>query len=715
VVLGTVASLRRPLARAAGSPRRRRAVFLLAAALALAAHSARGQEHGASGAPLAMGGMEALERGAGGKAAEAAALLPASVHRQLACRACHGEHSSPIDRDSQLLVCGSCHTAAAQQLQSQAHGRALASGAVTAPTCVGCHGSHGVTSRWDPTSRTHFTQVAQQCGSCHLDTLEDFTAGVHGRRRPSPRAPNLATCVSCHGAHAVGGVGDADSMVARARVATTCAPCHQDAFHQYRVSGHATAVAGGDPHAPTCVDCHRPHRTAAVDEPGSPVAPLRVAEETCARCHESVELTERHGLAGEVVSDFRGSFHGLALAAGDRRVANCASCHGAHEIRPASDPLSPVHPDNLDATCGKCHPGAAEGFARGGVHHRPSAGAGHRLVDGMRGMYLMLILVSVGGALAHNGLDFYRRLYDRRQARRRHAGAAAGAAERAEEAVLYLRFTLLERTQHWLLAASFITLALSGFALKLGWRPGWIEGERWEIGRAATHRAAALVFIALAAFHGGWLVVAPRGRAFARAILPRLRRPVDVLCAIGCCMRCGPPSSEDWRGMLQALRYDLGLSRERPRFDRFGYVEKMEYLGLVWGSLVMVATGLALWFEVPFLNRFPAWGLQLATVIHWFEAVLASLFIVVWHFYWTMVNPDVFPLSRVMTNGRLTREEMEREHPLELERIEGCACEPPVTPVGPAGESQASAGGGEPGAATESPARANGDGGEGAG
>ena len=130
--------------------------------------------------------------------------------------------------------------------------------------------------------------------------------------------------------------------------------------------------------------------------------------------------------------------------------------------------------------------------------------------------------------------------------------------------------------------------------------------------------------------------------------------------------------------MLHALRYNLGLARERPRFDRFSYVEKMEYFGLVWGSLVMVASGLMLWFEVPFLNRFPAWGLQLATVIHWFEAVLATLFIVVWHFYWTIFNPDVFPMSRAMTSGHLTRGEMEREHPLELERLEGRGCVPPA-------------------------------------
>ena len=73
-----------------------------------------------------------------------------------------------------------------------------------------------------------------------------------------------------------------------------------------------------------------------------------------------------------------------------------------------------------------------------------------------------------------------------------------------------------------------------------------------------------------------------------------------------------------------------------------------------------------LWFEVPFLNRFPFWGFELATVAHYFEAILATLAIVVWHFYFTMFNPDVFPISTAMIGGELTRKEMEREHPQEL-------------------------------------------------
>jgi len=83
-------------------------------------------------------------------------------------------------------------------------------------------------------------------------------------------------------------------------------------------------------------------------------------------------------------------------------------------------------------------------------------------------------------------------------------------------------------------------------------------------------------------------------------------------------------------GMLvQKVKYNLGLTRARPQFGRFTYTEKMGYFALLWGTLVIVVTGLALWFEVPFLNGFPFWGFELATVVHDYEAILATLAIVV--------------------------------------------------------------------------------------
>ena len=597
-----------------------------------------------------------------GNQAAAATALADSVHRSLGCRNCHGEMSFETGgRPDPVATCARCHTAQAQAWRADGHASAIHAGNTTAPTCVTCHGSHDVRSRRDSRSRTHPANVPAQCGTCHTASLTTYREGVHGIEVEQNRNFKSATCTSCHTAHSVAKPDRAWSTVAPARVAATCAACHLEAGVQYGASVHATAASRGAPHAGTCVDCHSSHAIPRATEPTSPTSVLQVAGATCGRCHESVQLTEMHRLTPSVVSDFRGSFHGLAGALGDRRVANCASCHGYHEVRPSWDPQSRINAANLPATCGQCHTGAAPGFARGGIHHLPRTW-GHRLVDLARAMYQMMIVGVIGLMLLHNGLDFLRRWSDRR----RHRDVAGAAADTRT----FQRFTLNERLQHWTLAVSFITLAVTGFALAQGWNMPFVSGQAGATLRAMIHRAAAVMFMALAVYHLGYLTFTTRGRQLIRAMVPRLRSVATVACCAASCVRLGPPSPPDWRNLIQTVKYNLGLTPERPRHGRFTYAEKMEYFALVWGAVVMIGTGLALWFEVPFLNRFPFWSFQLATIVHFYEALLASLAIVVWHFYFTIFNPDVFPISKAMVTGRLTREEMEHEHAEELCELE---------------------------------------------
>jgi cytochrome b subunit of formate dehydrogenase len=367
-----------------------------------------------------------------------------------------------------------------------------------------------------------------------------------------------------------------------------------------------------------------------------------------------------HDLPIEVVRDFRGSFHGLAGAAGDRRVANCASCHGYHDIQPSISPLSRIYPANLGTTCGECHPGAGDRFAQGGVHHITRA-IGHRLVGWVRSMYAGMIAAVIGLMLLHNGLDFYRRWRDLRRPRQQLSESGAGKE--------ILRFTVNERIQHWVLATSFLTLAGSGFALRFGWRLPWLDGQLQQTARAGIHRGAAVIFIGLALYHLAYLVFTKRGHEMARAILPRLRRAGDLACCVASCYRIGPPSISDWHEMVTTLKYNLGVSSERPAYGRFTYWEKMEYWALAWGTIVMAATGIVLWFETPFLNLFPYWAFELLRTVHLYEAALAVLAILAWHFYYVIINPDVFPLNRAMTRGTLNYDEMLREHPLDTDMI----------------------------------------------
>jgi cytochrome b subunit of formate dehydrogenase len=224
--------------------------------------------------------------------------------------------------------------------------------------------------------------------------------------------------------------------------------------------------------------------------------------------------------------------------------------------------------------------------------------------------------------------------------------------------------------QHWTLAASFGALALTGFALKYTWRIPFLEAQQGALLRAWLHRAAAIVFITLAVFHVCYMLLTRRGRYNLRAFLPRIRSVRDFLCACAACLRLGPPSRADWRDLIQTVKYNLGLVPTRPAMGRFTYAEKMEYLGLLWGSGVMIVTGLILWFEISFLNRFQYWVYDLMTTVHYYEALLATLAIFAWHFYYTIYNPHVFPLSTTMVTGRISHQEMERDHSLELRVLE---------------------------------------------
>ncbi len=606
-----------------------------------------------------------------------------SVHRGASCSDCHGHDGHKpwkVSTPDLATSCGSCHEQEWDDYRAHAHGRSMFSGDQNAPSCVDCHGSHSVQSRLDIGSSTNFARAPSSCGECHNKVLDEYTSGAHGNWWPGVPASNAATCTSCHTPHATDGADVRSSSVSRTNLAMTCGQCHTDEFHAYQPSVHAQALQAGNIHAASCTDCHGIHDTHAIGDPSSPLDTLALAEQTCAQCHASVELTEMHDLEIGVVGDFKGSFHGLAIAGGDRTVANCASCHGSHDIRPSSDPASSIFPGNLGATCGSCHPGAGVRFASGGVHHLP-INWGHRLVDTVRVMYVILIVSVLGGMALHNAIDFRRRWIDRRA--RARAGAPDEAPGRQKS---FVRFTIGERIQHWTLAGSFTVLVISGFALKFVWGVPFVNAADSETVRALVHRGAATLFMALAVYHVGYLVVSKRGRSMARAMLPRVRSWRDTLCAVGCCIRLGPASAADWRDLLQMVRYNLGLTPERPRFGRFSYAEKMEYLALVWGSLIMIATGLILWFEVPFLNRVPFWGFQLATLVHYFEAILATLAIVVWHFYFTMLNPDVFPLSKVMITGKISRHEMELDHAHELESLESPghtgACDPDAAKPG---------------------------------
>jgi cytochrome b subunit of formate dehydrogenase len=129
------------------------------------------------------------------------------------------------------------------------------------------------------------------------------------------------------------------------------------------------------------------------------------------------------------------------------------------------------------------------------------------------------------------------------------------------------------------------------------------------------------------------------------------------------------PRRADLGDAIGVLAYNLGMRADKPRFGRFSYVEKVEYWALIWGTIVMAVTGLIMWFDNSSMRNLTKHGYEIARLIHFFEAWLATLSILCWHLYFVAFNPDSYPMSLAWLTGTISEEEMEEEHPLELARI----------------------------------------------
>lgn len=583
----------------------------------------------------------------------------------ISCKQCHGTHdvsSSTMSGgkfSSRNLTesCGSCHRDIKEKFIVSEHGRPSETGAVGTPTCLTCH----LTKITNGTraADTLGVKLAQEkmCLSCHLDNpdvrarmtpsagfIAAYEQSVHGRQLLGGNA-RAANCVDCHGSHEMQKGLDPRALVSKEHIPTTCAKCHQTIAKEFDGSAHGEALRKRNTDAPVCTNCHGEHAILAPSDPRSPVSPTNVSAEVCSPCHSSVRLNEKYGIAGDRSATFRDSYHGLALRGGDVEAANCASCHGFHDIRSSRDPSSPVHKSNLAATCGKCHPGANERWAIGPVHVNLET-TEEPILYWIATIYIFLIVILIGGMLVHNLFDFLRKARKRLMIRR---GLIA------EEHVghrLYLRMTSSERIQHASLMMSFILLVITGFMLRYpeAW---WVESIRSLSGgvfemRSLLHRIAGVVMLVASTYHIYYVAFTARGRQLIFDLLPRLQ---DVGDAVG------------------VVKYNFGLSKVKPKLGRFSYIEKSEYWALVWGTLIMAASGFIMWFDNTFIGLFTKLGYDIAREIHFYEAWLATLAIIVWHVYYVIFNPDIYPMNLAWLTGTITETEMAEEHPAELEEI----------------------------------------------
>jgi hypothetical protein len=319
-----------------------------------------------------------------------------SAHGQLKCIDCHiippgeKEGNTPHRKNLPDVNCtATCHREPPSAEESSpplfypdsVHGKAyLERGVPEVARCWDCHGKHNILPVSNPESSVYRMNIPLTCSACHEDMAVVIKYNIHSER-PYHEYMNsvhgkalfekgllryAAVCTDCHGVHNIQGVGAPHLM---AREPQTCGRCHELIYDKYKDSIHGQQALAGNPDAPVCVDCHGEHEIASPEEKGSPTSPEKVLE-TCATCHARPEIMKKYGIPPNRIGTFIDSMHGIVIGFGYKAAANCTSCHGVHDILPASNPNSRVNPANLRETCGqpKCHPNMPASIAEAKIH-----------------------------------------------------------------------------------------------------------------------------------------------------------------------------------------------------------------------------------------------------------------------------------------------------------------------------------------------------------
>ncbi len=216
-----------------------------------------------------------------------------------------------------------------------------------------------------------------------------------------------------------------------------------------------------------------------------------------------------------------------------------------------------------------------------------------------------------------------------------------------------VRFTLHQRVEHFLTMLVFTLLCLTGLPQKFyeaGWAValvsffGGIDATRW------IHRVCGIILALSTVVH------------FASGISAMLSRKVNFTMV---------PTKKDFQDAILQLRYYLGMTDQHPHYDRYDYKQKFEYWGLVAGNIIMIVTGFILFFPTEAARLVPGQVIPAAKVAHSNEGLMAFLVITIWHIFNAHLNPDVFPFDASIFTGKISRDRMLHEHPVELARLEG--------------------------------------------
>lgn len=597
--------------------------------------------------------------------------FPFAVQARVDCTECHGEDGEPAINISVFnnsvhggMACTDCHVNADKNMDNHPDN-------LKAPTCTDCHEEivhaklnglhkkltcsdcHGDIHTLDPEKSVvgNAELIMNMCSKCHMDPethkgesplakqveaaedapptytiIKHYRESVHYLKKKKDGTV-AATCVDCHGGHDMKKMTNPASNIYKRNLSHTCGRCHQDVEKKYDDSIHGKAVQRGWDEAPTCTDCHNSHMILATDSPEALTGKRKVAEKICLTCHEDQRLIQRYGLDRYIGSSYRDSYHSMANARKGGNAATCIDCHTTHDILKPSNPRSSTNPNNVTKTCAKCHKEATPLFATS-YDHKSSLKSGNIINYYVRMGYFWLIILVIGGMFVHN-MGIYISSVIRKYRKRKNEK-------------MITRMTRGQIIIHTINLLAFFVLVVTGFSLRFShvaffnWLMSWLaEGTR-----ALVHRIAGVIMMLLFLAHFLRILL---GKADRRVLLAMLPKPRDI------------------RDFKDNMRYIFLQTDERPRFGKTTYAEKMEYLALLWGTVVMIVTGLVLWFPTEVSSFLPGWAIKVSETVHFYEAILATMAIFFWHFFFVILNPDVYPLDFTFLDGKMPVEEIEEQ------------------------------------------------------
>ncbi|NIA30067.1 MAG: hypothetical protein GWP06_09175 [Actinobacteria bacterium] len=574
-----------------------------------------------------------------------------SAHNQnISCVKCHvnvSQKKLPVCKNSGRVDCSMCHAQESKDFYSGIHGQLLKKGNPNAPTCTECHGKHDILPKTNLASSIFPRNIPHTCAECHRDgqkaavrylgkekhIIAHYKMSIHGKGLLESGLMVSAVCSDCHTAHKELPASDPNSSVNPANVAKTCATCHLGIYEEFKNSIHSPTVAKTDKKLPTCNDCHKSHEIERVDKDDF----RNVILTQCGGCHEDVTKT------------YFDTYHGKTSKLGYAKAAKCYDCHGSHNILPPSNPASTLSRANIVETCKQCHPNSNRkftGYLTHATHH-------NRIKYPILFYTFWAMTFLVIGVFTFFGIHTL--LWIPRSIRER---SKINKMLHKKPEKYMVRFRVFPRVLHLLVIISFLGLAFTGMTIKF-------SGFQWALSineflggvtiARIIHRLCALITFLYFGLH--FVYIYQNAKREKKSLWKYMFSREGMV-----------PTKRDLVEYFQTFLWFLGR-KKTPQYGRWTYWEKFDYLAVFWGVAIIGSTGLVLWFPEFFTKFFPGYLINVATIIHSDEALLATVFIFTIHFFNTHFRPQKFPMDKVIFTGKVPYEEWKHERPGEYKML----------------------------------------------